>query len=163
MTCTENGDLPKAAKISSEVWKPSAASAFVLEPLKLVWAKCSGFPSFPALIVDPTPRRMACQRNGVELPQPPRDVLRHGERMQFRSAEKLFLVHFFDSKRSWQWLPRSKMAPFGINPTLDRIKLMEARSSHVRKAVRLAFDQATNHMNHVGGELEPVADLAATN
>ncbi|XP_026168259.1 bromodomain-containing protein 1-like isoform X1 [Mastacembelus armatus] len=155
LTCIENGEFAKAAKISSEVWKPTAASPFVLEPLKLVWAKCSGYPSFPALIVDPRARKTVCQRSGAELPQPPRDVLRTGERMQFRSAEKLFLVHFFDSKRSWQWLPRSKMAPFGTNQTLDRIKLLEARSSYIRKAVRLAFDRAMNHLNRVGDELEP--------
>uniref|UniRef100_A0A8P4G1C8 Bromodomain containing 1b n=1 Tax=Dicentrarchus labrax TaxID=13489 RepID=A0A8P4G1C8_DICLA len=162
MTCIENGEFTKAAKISSEVWKPTAASPFVLEPLKLVWAKCSGYPSYPALIMDPRARRTACQRNGVELPQPPQDVLRIGERMQFRSAEKLFLVHFFDSKRSWQWLPRSKMAPFGINQMLDKIKLTEARSSCIRKAVRLAFDRAMNHLNRVSGELEPSTGLTVT-
>uniref|UniRef100_A0A3B4UQG8 Bromodomain containing 1b n=1 Tax=Seriola dumerili TaxID=41447 RepID=A0A3B4UQG8_SERDU len=162
MTCIENGEFTKAAKISSEVWKPSAASPFVLEPLKLVWAKCRGYPSYPALIMEPRVRKTACQHNGVELPLPPLDVLRAGERMQFRSAEKLFLVHFFDSKRSWQWLPRSKMAPFGINQTLDRIKLTEARSAHFRKAVRLAFDRAMNHLNRGSGELEPSAGLAVT-
>ncbi|KAL7402520.1 hypothetical protein ABVT39_016106 [Epinephelus coioides] len=162
MTCIENGEFTKAAKISSEVWKPSAASPFVLEPLKLVWAKCSGYPSYPALIMDPKARKTGCQHNGVELPQPPPDVLRAGERMQFRSAEKLFLVHFFDSKRSWQWLPRSKMAPFGVNQTLDKIKLTEARSSCIRKAVQLAFDRAMNHLNRVSGKLEPSAGLAAT-
>ncbi|GAA6227657.1 bromodomain-containing protein 1-like isoform X2 [Lates japonicus] len=161
-TCIENGEFTKAAKISSEVWNPTAASPFVLEPLKLVWAKCSGYPSYPALIMDPRVRRTACQHNGVELPPPPPDVLRAGERMQFRSAEKLFLVHFFDSKRSWQWLPRSKMAPFGINKTLDRIKLTEARSSCIRKAVRLAFDRAMNHLNRGGSELEPSAGLTLT-
>ncbi|XP_029379282.1 bromodomain-containing protein 1-like isoform X1 [Echeneis naucrates] len=162
MTHIENGEFTKAAKISSEVWKSTAASPFVLEPLKLVWAKCSGYPSYPALIMDPRVRRTASQHNGVELPLPPLDVLRIGERMQFRSEEKLFLVHFFDSKRSWQWLPRSKMAPFGLNQTLDRIKLTEARSAHIRKAVRLAFNRAMNHLNRGSSELEPSADLAVT-
>uniref|UniRef100_A0A3B5B8J7 Bromodomain-containing protein 1-like n=1 Tax=Stegastes partitus TaxID=144197 RepID=A0A3B5B8J7_9TELE len=166
MTCIENGEFSNAAKISSGersiVWKPSAASSFVLEPLKLVWAKCSGYPSFPALIMDPRTRRTVSRHNGVELPQPPLDVLRAGERMQFRSAEKLFLVHFFDSRRSWQWLPRSKMAPFGINKALDRLKLMEARNSSIRKTVQLAFDRAMNHLDRVSRELEPSTVLTAT-
>lgn len=54
-----------------------------------------------------------------------------------------------------QWLPRSKMAPFQVDQTLDKLKLTEARSSYVRKAVRLAFDGATNHLHCVGGEPEP--------
>uniref|UniRef100_A0A3P8TUH1 Bromodomain containing 1b n=1 Tax=Amphiprion percula TaxID=161767 RepID=A0A3P8TUH1_AMPPE len=162
MTCIENGEFTNAAKISSgENSIPTAASSFVLEPLKLVWAKCSGYPSFPALIMDPRTRRTVSRHNGVELPPPPLDVLRAGERMQFRSAEKLFLVHFFDSRRSWQWLPRSKMAPFGINKTLDRLKLMEARSSSIRKTVQLAFDRAMNHLDRVSRELEPSTGLAA--
>ncbi|XP_032378787.1 bromodomain-containing protein 1 isoform X3 [Etheostoma spectabile] len=163
MACIENGEFPRAAKISPEVWKPSAACPFVLEPLKLVWAKCSGYPSYPALIMDPRARRTGCQHNGAELPHPPPDVLRAGERMQFRSAEKLFLVHFFDSKRSWQWLPRSKMAPCGVNQSLDKLKLTEARSSCIRKAVRLAFDRAMNHRNRVSGGPELSAGLAVTN
>ncbi|XP_061578163.1 bromodomain-containing protein 1-like isoform X2 [Cololabis saira] len=100
MTCIENREFSRAAKISSEVWKSTAGSPFVLEPLKVVWAKCSGYPSFPALIVDPRARRKVFPHNGPELPKPPLAVLRVGEQMQFRSAEKLFLVHFFDSRRS---------------------------------------------------------------
>lgn len=112
-------------------------------------------------IMDPRSRRTMCRHSGVELPQPPLDVLRAGERMQFRSAEKLFLVHFFDSRRSWQWLPKSKMAPFGVNKMLDRMKLMEARSSSVRKSVRLAFDRAMNHLDRAR-ELEPNTGLGVT-
>uniref|UniRef100_A0A3Q3LD30 Bromodomain containing 1b n=1 Tax=Labrus bergylta TaxID=56723 RepID=A0A3Q3LD30_9LABR len=132
-------------------------------PLKLVWAKCSGYPSYPALVSEcqcPLRTRLHTQR--VELPRPPQDVLRAGERMQFRSAEKLFLVHFFDSRRSWQWLPRSKMAPFGINQTLDRMKLKEARCSSIRKAVRLAFERAMDHLNRVSSEHELSGALAVT-
>ncbi|XP_077600549.1 bromodomain-containing protein 1-like isoform X1 [Stigmatopora nigra] len=147
-SCAENGDLSHAVNMSSEAWKPSAIFPFVVEPLKLVWAKCSGYPSYPALIMDPrAPRRRRRYHHGaVELPLPPLDVLRTGERMQFRSAEKLFLVHFFDSKRSWQWLPKSKMSPFGVDRNLDRIKLLESGRSHLQKSVRRAFERAMKHL-----------------
>ncbi|XP_077424456.1 bromodomain-containing protein 1-like isoform X2 [Vanacampus margaritifer] len=163
-TCAENGELSQHVKVSSEAWKPSAASPFVVEPLKLVWAKCSGYPSYPALIMDPRARRTGRptrrQRNGAAataaaLPRPPRDVLRAGERMQFRSAEKLFLVHFFDSKRSWQWLPRSKMSPFGVDHGLDRLKLLESRRSHLQKSVRRAFERARKHLYGGAGRAAP--------
>uniref|UniRef100_A0A1A7XW84 Bromodomain containing 1 n=1 Tax=Iconisemion striatum TaxID=60296 RepID=A0A1A7XW84_9TELE len=162
LICSENGDFSKATKISSEVWKPAAASSFVLEPHKLVWAKCSGYPSFPALIMEPRVRRTALRHSEVELSKPPLDVLRAGEQMQFRSAETLFLVRFFDSKRSWQWLPRSKMAPFGMDKTFDLTKVMEARASSIRKSVRLAFDRAMNHLNRVSRKMELSSSLTVT-
>ncbi|XP_062317862.1 bromodomain-containing protein 1-like isoform X1 [Osmerus eperlanus] len=149
ITCIENGEFTKAAKIAAEVgngnmWMPTSASTFVLEPLKLVWAKCSGYPSYPALIIDPKTQRTGCHHSGVSLP--PLDVLRVGEQMQYRSDEKLYLVHFFDNKRSWQWLPKSKMVPFGVHKTVDKFKLAEGRSSGVRKAVQTAFNRAMSHL-----------------
>lgn len=60
-----------------------------------------------------------------------------------------------------QWLPKSKMAPFGVNKMLDRMKLMEARSSSVRKSVRLAFDRAMNHLDRAR-ELKPNTGLGVT-
>lgn len=54
------------------------------------------------------------------------------------------------------------MAPFGIDPTLDRIKLTEARRSSLQKAVQLAYDRAMDHLNRVNGELEQSAGLAIT-
>nr|XP_023693931.1 bromodomain-containing protein 1-like isoform X2 [Paramormyrops kingsleyae] len=95
------------------------------------------------LIIDPKMARGGCNHNGVSIPTPPLDVLRAGERMQYRSEEKLFLVLFFDNRRSWQWLPKSKMAPLGVDKTTDMVKLMEGRTSSIRKAVQKAFGRAT--------------------
>ncbi|XP_034019012.1 bromodomain-containing protein 1 [Thalassophryne amazonica] len=163
IACIENGNFAKAARIAAEVgnsniWMPASAATVALEPLKLVWAKCSGYPSYPALIIDPLMPRVGCQHNGVSIPTPPPDVLRIGEQMQYKAEEKLFLVLFFDTKRSWQWLPRSKMVPLGMDKTIDKIKMMEGRTSSVRKAVQIAFSRAMNHLSIV--QDEPVSDLS---
>ncbi|XP_075455925.1 bromodomain-containing protein 1 isoform X4 [Ascaphus truei] len=156
ISCIENGNYARAARIAAEVgqtnmWISTSATAF-LEPLKVVWAKCSGYPSYPALIIDPKMPRVGCHHNGVAIPVPPMDVLKTGEQMQTRAEEKLFLVLFFDNKRSWQWLPKSKMVPLGIDETIDKLKMMEGRNSSIRKAVRVAYDRALNHLSRVQGE-----------
>ncbi|XP_047297228.1 bromodomain-containing protein 1 isoform X3 [Homo sapiens] len=163
ISCIENGNYAKAARIAAEVgqssmWISTDAAASVLEPLKVVWAKCSGYPSYPALIIDPKMPRVPGHHNGVTIPAPPLDVLKIGEHMQTKSDEKLFLVLFFDNKRSWQWLPKSKMVPLGIDETIDKLKMMEGRNSSIRKAVRIAFDRAMNHLSRVHGE--PTSDLS---
>ncbi|XP_026216927.1 bromodomain-containing protein 1 isoform X2 [Anabas testudineus] len=163
IACIENGNFAKAARIAAEVgnsniWMPASAATVALEPLKLVWAKCSGYPSYPALIIDPHMPRVSCQHNGVSIPVPPMDVLRIGEQMQYKAEEKLYLVLFFDNKRSWQWLPRSKMVPLGMDKTIDKIKMMEGRTSSIRKAVQIAFSRAMNHLSIV--QDEPVSDLS---
>uniref|UniRef100_A0AAV2IUF0 Bromodomain and PHD finger-containing protein n=1 Tax=Knipowitschia caucasica TaxID=637954 RepID=A0AAV2IUF0_KNICA len=161
IACIETGNFAKAARLAAEVgnsniWMPASAATVALEPLKLVWAKCSGYPSYPALIIDPHMPR--CQLNRASVPQPPTDVLRIGEQMQYKAVEKLYLVLFFDNKRSWQWLPRSKMVPLGIDKTIDKIKMMEGRTSSIRKAVQIAFSRAMNHLSIV--QDEPVSDLS---
>ncbi|XP_060759058.1 bromodomain-containing protein 1 isoform X5 [Neoarius graeffei] len=163
IACIETGNFTKAARLAAEVgnsslWMPSNAATVVLEPLKLVWAKCSGYPSYPALIIDPHMPRVGCNHNGVSIPIPPLDVLRIGEQMQYKSEEKLYLVLFFDNKRSWQWLPKSKMVPLGIDKTVDKIKMMEGRTSAIRKAVQIAFTRAMNHLSRV--QDEPNNDLS---
>ncbi|XP_016067193.1 PREDICTED: bromodomain-containing protein 1 isoform X2 [Miniopterus natalensis] len=163
ISCIENGNYAKAARIAAEVgqnsmWISTDAAASALEPLKVVWAKCSGYPSYPALIIDPKMPRVPGHHNGVTIPAPPLDVLKIGEHMQTKADEKLFLVLFFDNKRSWQWLPKSKMVPLGIDETIDKLKMMEGRNSSIRKAVRIAFDRAMNHLSRVHGE--PASDLS---
>ncbi|NXQ35030.1 BRPF3 protein, partial [Alaudala cheleensis] len=107
-----------------------------LEPLELVWAKCRGYPSYPALIIDPQMPREGLLHNGVPIPVPPLDVLRLGEQRQAEAAEKLFLVLFFDNKRTWQWLPRDKVLPLGVDDTVDRLKMLEGRKSSIRRSVQ---------------------------
>jgi bromodomain and PHD finger-containing protein 1 len=67
-----------------------------LEALQLVWAKCRGYPWYPALIIDPnTPRGTVYK--GVPIPAPPDDVLALADNYK----EPVFLVLFFDTKRTW--------------------------------------------------------------
>ncbi|NXJ83537.1 BRPF3 protein, partial [Trogon melanurus] len=107
-----------------------------LEPLELVWAKCRGYPSYPALIIDPKMPREGLLHNGVPIPVPPVDVLKLGEQRQTEAGEKLFLVLFFDNKRTWQWLPRDKVYPLGVDDTVDKLKMLEGRKTSIRKSVQ---------------------------
>uniref|UniRef100_UPI00398F5FAF bromodomain and PHD finger-containing protein 3 n=1 Tax=Pristiophorus japonicus TaxID=55135 RepID=UPI00398F5FAF len=133
------------------VWTPFENDA-ILEPLELVWAKCRGYPSYPALIIDPHMPRDGLYHNGVPIPVPPLDVVKLGEQMHAEAGEKLYLVLFFDNKRTWQWLPRSKLLPLGIDDTVDKLKMMEGRKSSIRKSVQIAYDRAMIHLSRVRGE-----------
>ncbi|XP_014343588.1 bromodomain and PHD finger-containing protein 3 isoform X2 [Latimeria chalumnae] len=123
-----------------------------LEPLELVWAKCRGYPSYPALIIDANMPREGLLHNGVPIPVPPLDVLKLGEQKQVEAGEKLFLVLFFDNKRTWQWLPRDKVLPLGADDTVDKLKMMEGRKTSIRKSVQVAYDRAMIHMSRVRGD-----------
>ncbi|KAM4885111.1 bromodomain and PHD finger-containing protein 3 isoform 3-T3 [Sylvia borin] len=123
-----------------------------LEPLELVWAKCRGYPSYPALIIDPKMPREGLLHNGVPIPVPPMDVLKLGEQRQTEAGEKLFLVLFFDNKRTWQWLPRDKVFPLGVDDTVDKLKMMEGRKTSIRKSVQVAYDRAMIHLSRVQGD-----------
>ncbi|KAJ8668318.1 hypothetical protein QAD02_009981 [Eretmocerus hayati] len=111
-----------------------------LSPLQLVWAKCRGYPWYPALIIDPdTPRGTI--HKGVPIPSPPEDVLA----LASNYKEKVYLVLFFDTKRTWQWLPGEKLEPLGVSQELDDAKLIESRKPTDRKAVKKAYQDAQLH------------------
>ncbi|XP_068188283.1 bromodomain and PHD finger-containing protein 3 isoform X2 [Antennarius striatus] len=120
-----------------------------LEPLELVWAKCRGYPSYPALIIDPEMPEEGLLHNGVPIPVPPKDVLHLGEQRQEEANVRLYLVLFFDNKRTWQWLPRDKVTPLGIDDTADKLRIMEGRKSSIRKSVQVAYDRAMIHQSRV--------------
>ncbi|XP_068125544.1 bromodomain and PHD finger-containing protein 3 [Hyperolius riggenbachi] len=123
-----------------------------MKPLQLVWAKCRGYPSYPALIIDPDMPREGLLHNGIPIPVPPLDVLKLGEQRQLENVgQQLYLVLFFDNKRTWQWLPRDKLLPLGAEDTVDKLKMLEGRKTSIRKSVQVAYDRAMTHLNRVKG------------
>uniref|UniRef100_A0A182NHM8 Peregrin n=1 Tax=Anopheles dirus TaxID=7168 RepID=A0A182NHM8_9DIPT len=125
-----------------------------LEPLKLVWAKCRGYPWYPALIIDPNiPKGFV--HNGVPLPAPPADVLA----LRSNYDEPVFLVLFFDVKRTWQWLPDGKLELLGVDKELDQSKLSESRKPTERKAVNKAYQEALHYHSQVSSADGPAGKL----
>ena len=86
----------EANEAKKELESKQGAASNGLEALQLVWAKCRGYPWYPALIIDPnTPRGTV--HKGVPIPAPPDDVLA----LAVNYKEPVFLVLFFDTKRTW--------------------------------------------------------------
>lgn len=56
---------------------------------------------------------------GVPMPTPPPEVLS----LRSNYEEHVYLVLFFDAKRTWQWLPAEKLEILGINPDRDEAKV----------------------------------------
>lgn len=52
-------------------------------------------------IVDPDMPQEGLLHNGIPIPVPPVEVLKLGELRETEEGEKLFLVLFFDTKRTW--------------------------------------------------------------
>lgn len=124
--------------------QPKTQEKATLEPLQLVWAKCRGYPWYPALIIDPKiPKGFVY--NGVPLPAPPADVLA----LRTDKAEPVFLVLFFDAKRTWQWLPPNKLELLGLDKDVDQAKLIESRKPADRKAVKKAYQDALHYQSQV--------------
>ncbi|MGH0164393.1 UNVERIFIED_CONTAM: hypothetical protein FKN15_069017 [Acipenser sinensis] len=103
-------------------------------------------------IIDPEMPREGLLHNGVPIPVPPLDVLKLGKQMQSEAADRLFLVLFFDNKRTWQWLPRDKVMPLGVEDTMDKLRMMEGRKTSIRKSVQVAYDRAMMHLSRVRGD-----------
>eukprot|EP00096_Caligus_rogercresseyi_P008151 TRINITY_DN2654_c0_g1_i1.p1 TRINITY_DN2654_c0_g1~~TRINITY_DN2654_c0_g1_i1.p1 ORF type:complete len:644 (+),score=223.98 TRINITY_DN2654_c0_g1_i1:1407-3338(+) len=119
-----------------------------LEPLDLVWAKTRGYPWYPALIINPKMPRTGYLHNGVPIPVPPKDVLD----MASAHSSPHYLILFFDSKRTWQWLTRDKLEPLGIDSKVDKSKLIQAKKPGEKKAVKKAYEDAIVHRCKVTGE-----------
>ncbi|CAG9815203.1 unnamed protein product [Phaedon cochleariae] len=108
-----------------------------LKPMQLVWAKCRGYPWYPALIIDPQIPKGYIYKN-VPMPFPPQEVLDLAQ----NHSEPVFLVLFFDAKRTWQWLPAEKLELLGLDPEKDEAKANEPRKPTDKKAVKKAYENA---------------------
>lgn len=81
--------------------------------------------------------------NGVPLPTPPSEVLE----LRKDKVEPVYLVLFFDAKRTWQWLPPNKLESLGSNDTVDKSKLTDSRKQ--TKQVKKAYDDALKYHSQV--------------
>merc|ERR1712012_877400 len=132
-----------------------SAANIHLEPLDLVWAKCRGYPWYPALIINPKMPRTGYFHNGVPIPVPPQDVLQLAD----SHTRPHYLILFFDTKRTCQWLPRDKLEPLGVNTELDKTKLVQSKKAGERKAVKKAYEEAILHRCRVTGETVDLAQV----
>jgi bromodomain and PHD finger-containing protein 1 len=126
----------------------SSTRRIPLEPLDLVWAKCRGYPWYPALIINPKMPRTGYLHNGVPIPVPPQEVLD----MANSHTSPHYLILFFDAKRTWQWLTRDKLEPLGVDSELDKAKLVQSKKPSEKKAVKKAYEDAILHRCRVTGE-----------
>lgn len=146
----------------------------------MIWFISSGFFFYSCRIlqiIDPDMPQEGLLHNGVPIPVPPLDVLRLGEQRQEEAGEKLYLVLFFDNKRTWwdllpfifslravwvfdpsfvpfrrQWLPQDKVLPLGVDDTADKLRMMEGKTTSIRKSVQVAYDRAMIHLSRVREE-----------
>ena len=83
--------------------------------------------------------------NSVPLPCPPENVLT----LRKNTTEDQYLVLFFDTKRTWQWLTASKLEVLGIKKSIDESKLTESKKPTLRKAVKKAYEEALHYQSQV--------------
>lgn len=147
-TDTEGGGSGSDSSVEESQNSGHTGDQIPLEPLDLVWAKCRGYPWYPALIINPKMPKTGYFHNGVPIPVPPDEVLA----LANNYPSPMYLVLFFDNKRTWQWLPRFKLEPLGVDSALDKAKLVESRKPAERKAVKKAYEKAILHRCRVTGE-----------
>eukprot|EP00051_Salpingoeca_urceolata_P018466 m.259238 g.259238 ORF g.259238 m.259238 type:complete len:1155 (-) comp19203_c0_seq3:429-3893(-) len=95
--------------------------------LAFVWAKCSGFAWFPALVVDPDEEGPLTLTEGVLTSRP--DGQAH-------------LCMFFEKKHRWAWLPGNKLRSMLDNPEEDRAMINRSKKGTQRAQVLDAYERA---------------------
>ncbi|KRZ39918.1 Peregrin, partial [Trichinella pseudospiralis] len=115
------------------------ADEFVFEMLDLVWAKRSTMPWFPGMIVDPDMPRTGFTGKLADIPSPPEDVL------QLKPNDGSYLVMLFNSMHT-NWLPKRCLKPLGLDISLDKKKVAEARKTLYRQSITAAYKEAMKYL-----------------
>ncbi|CAG9862101.1 unnamed protein product [Phyllotreta striolata] len=115
-----------------------------LKPMQLVWAKCRGYPWYPALIIDADIPKGYVYKS-VPIPSPPQEVLDLAK----NHTEDVYLVLFFDAKRTWQWLPIEKLELLGLDAERDEAKVNESKKPTDRKAVKKAYENSLQYQSQI--------------
>ncbi|KRZ88236.1 Peregrin [Trichinella sp. T8] len=123
------------------------ADEFVFEMLDLVWAKRSTMPWFPGMIVDPDMPRTGFTGKLADIPSPPEDVL------QLKPNDGSYLVMLFNSMHTWNWLPKRCLKPLGLDISLDKKKVAEARKTLYRQSIAAAYKEAMKYRYLILGQI----------
>jgi len=154
---SESSEEESETDSNDESYLGLSSANIALEPLDLTWAKCRGYPWYPALIINPKMPRTGYFHNGVPIPVPPQDVLSLAD----SHTKPHYLILFFDNKRTWQWLPRDKLEPLGMDTELDKSYLVQSKKPSERKAVKKAYEEAILHRCRVTGETVDLSQCQA--
>lgn len=147
----DSDDVRKSGRTINGLVVNGASVEF--KPMDLVWAKCRGYPSYPALVIDPDISAKGMKVNGEEI-QPSDEVLSLREK-------NTYLIRFFDGRRTWQWLPPDKVEPLGIDAETDSLKLSTAGSS--KRGVKEAYQRATRYQKHLKSSSRAKTEASAGN
>ncbi|XP_003374945.1 putative bromodomain protein [Trichinella spiralis] len=148
---TTNDDIPTSMDLQHPSDEPVSdepiADEFVFEMLDLVWAKRSTMPWFPGMIVDPDMPRTGFTGKLADIPSPPEDVL------QLKPNDGSYLVMLFNSMHTWNWLPKRCLKPLGLDISLDKKKVAEARKTLYRQSIAAAYKEAMKYRYLILGQI----------
>jgi hypothetical protein len=127
--------------------KVASAPADPTGPGALVWARQSGFPWFPAEVVDPAaPSDAAHTPSASVLAARPKTA-----------GAALRLVLFFDKTRSWAWLAVDRLLPMFADIPADLARAQESKKEAQRRDVQAAYEEASAYRKTLRARLRRAA------
>lgn len=137
----EENNVEKTSQSSSSTCSKDVEDLAVFLPGDVVWAKTKGYPWYPAMVItkdcQPAEEPSVYFQNLI----PPETV----SSLRSKFTIPVHLVRFFDKRKNWQWLPRSKLEAIGNDQKFDKERIAYVRQSILRKDIKRAYDSALHH------------------